>query len=79
MICPARGNTLGHTERLTTGTGTPTASAWFWCRESRLACGGCPVLTDDLLRELPPTTSMSTPSNNHTSPLTCGFRLAEAP
>ncbi len=42
MICPARGNTLGHTERLTTGTSTPTASAWFLCRESRLASGGCP-------------------------------------
>ncbi|MGW5063344.1 transposase family protein [Streptomyces sp. NPDC004096] len=35
-------------------------------------------LTDDLLRGLPPTTSTNAPRTNHTSPLTCDFRLAAA-
>ncbi|MEH0474824.1 transposase family protein [Streptomyces sp. B21-097] len=35
-------------------------------------------LTDDLLHRLPPTTSVSTLSTGHTSPLTCDFKLAEA-
>ncbi|MGW6877385.1 transposase family protein [Streptomyces xanthophaeus] len=33
-------------------------------------------LTNDLLRGLTPTTSVSTPSTGHTSPLTCDFKLA---
>ncbi|MBT2401163.1 hypothetical protein [Streptomyces sp. ISL-100] len=36
------------------------------------------ALTDDLLRRLPPTTSVSTPEDRHASPLTCDFKLAEA-
>lgn len=35
-------------------------------------------LSDDLLDGLPPTTSTSTLRTNHTSPLTCEFRLAAA-
>ncbi len=35
-------------------------------------------LSDDLLDGLPPTTSTSTLRTDHTSPLTCGFRLAAA-
>ncbi|MEW1635287.1 transposase family protein [Streptomyces sp. NPDC093801] len=33
-------------------------------------------LTDDLLRGLPPTTSVRPPSTGHTSPLTCDFKRA---
>lgn len=36
------------------------------------------LLTDDLLLRQPPTTSVSTPRTGHTSPLTCGFKLAKA-
>ncbi|MGN5376538.1 hypothetical protein ACQ4WX_00130 [Streptomyces lasalocidi] len=35
-------------------------------------------LTDDLLCRQPPTTSVSTPSTSHTSPLTIDFKLVEA-
>jgi hypothetical protein len=40
---------------------------------------GNQLLTDDLLRRQPPMTSVSTLSTDHTSPLTCDFKLAGAP
>jgi hypothetical protein len=39
---------------------------------------GNQLLTDDLLHRQPPMTSVSTLSTDHTSPLTCDFKLAGA-